>query len=115
MKAALIVHFRAPVPGREKLAYDFSAEVNDYWGKLAADGKCTFPELFFGPTGAGIWMVKGELETLEEMKRTPQIQELLHKGGLLLADFGYELYVTGESADEYILKFAEIAQGFGFF
>jgi len=114
MKAGLIVHFREPVPGREKFALDYRTDVDEYWGKLAADGKCTFPELFFGPVGGGIWMVKGDLEYLEEAVRTPVVQELLYKGGLLFREFGYEFYVTGESADEYILKYKEVAKGFGF-
>lgn len=116
MKAALIVHFRSPVPGREKLALDYGAEVNDYWGKLAAEGKCTFPEMFFATTGEGaLWLVKGELETLEEIQRLPETQKLLHKGGLLLEEFGFSFFLTGESADEYMFKFAEIAKEFGFF
>jgi len=113
MKAALMVHFREPVPGREKLALDYRADVDEYWGKLAADGKCTFPELFFGSVGGGVWMVKGDLETLEEVVRTPAAQTLLYKGGLLFREFGYEFYLTGESVDEYILRYKEIAKGFG--
>jgi hypothetical protein len=116
MKAALITHFRHPIAGREKLALDYGAEVNDYWGKLAADGKCTFPEFFFSTTGGWhLWMVKGDLETLEEIQRAPETQTLLHKGSLLLENFGSELHLTGETADEYMLRFAETAQGYGLF
>ncbi len=112
MKAAMIVQFEHPIAGREKLALDYGVEVNEYFGKLASDGKCSFPEYFLSTIGGRhLWMVKGELKTLEEIEMVPAAQKLLTKGGLLFEEFTYAFHVTGEGADEYLLNFAEAAQG----
>ena len=112
MKAAMIVHFHRAFPGFEVKAVEYGMEVNEYWGKLAAEGKCTTPEMFFETTGYGQWMVKGDLETLEALAREPKAQELITKGGLLLQDFGYDFALTGEAADEYLVQYVTFAKGF---
>ena len=110
MKAAMIVHFDHPFPGREIRALEYGVEVNEFWGKLAAEGKCTQPEMFFSTSGHGLWMVKGDLETLEQLVSTEKVQKLLEKGGLLMDGFGYEFHFTGDAADAYLLRYAGLVK-----
>jgi hypothetical protein len=54
MNCALIGIRRMPVLGRETLALDHADAVNEYWGTLAAEGKCSMPEMFlFSDRGMG--------------------------------------------------------------
>jgi hypothetical protein len=113
MHVAMIVHWRSPYPGREARALEYGAEVNDYWGKLAAEGKCTSPEMFFSTTGLGTWMVKGDRETLEALAASDASQRLLAKGAFLLEDFGWEFHLTGDAADEYMTRYAAVGSELG--
>ena len=68
MDAAMVVSWKLPFPGREKEALDYAREVNEYWGKLATEGKCSPPEIFFSETGGhGLWIIKGDRDTLETL------------------------------------------------
>ncbi len=113
MRVAMVVRWKAPVPGRETKALEYGAEVNDYWGKLAAEGKCTPPETFFGTGGIGLWIVKGEREVLEGLAASEETLRLLAKGALLLEDFGWEYYLTGESADHSMGRYAAVGAEIG--
>jgi hypothetical protein len=109
MDSALIVTWRTPIPGREKAALDYAVEVNEYWGKLAADGKCSEPEMFF-LSDYGMWMVKGTTDTLWQLYGAEASQRLLRKGQLLLDHFTYELVKTGDAAAGFMLQFADLAK-----
>jgi hypothetical protein len=80
MDAAIVLTWSAPFPGREKKTLEFVAQADEYWGKRAAEGRCTQPEWFFLPTGGGMWMVKGERRVLEELIQTDEARRLLVKG-----------------------------------
>lgn len=114
MKYAYVVTWKGPVTGREMKALEYGAEVQTYWGKLAAEGKCSEPEMFFFPQGHGMWMIKGEFQTLEELWLTDESQHLLAKGYWLLEDFGYEFARTGDSADQYMVDFADVGKELAF-
>jgi hypothetical protein len=109
MDTALVVTWHAPIAGREKKALDYGVEVNEYWGKLAADGKCTPPEMFFFPDGTGMWMVKGERAALEALFWAPDAQRLNTKGQLLLTDYKWAFGVADHAADEFMLLYAAAA------
>lgn len=112
MNSALIVTWTVPIAGREKMALDYAVEVNDYWSKLAADGKCSEPEMFFF-SNHGMWMVEGEAGTLRELHEAEQAQQFLTRGQLLLGDFAYELVRTGDAAAQFMLQYAGSAQALG--
>jgi len=111
---AYVVTWKAPVTGRETQALEYGADVQTFWGKFAADGKCSEPEMFLFPEGHGMWMVKGEFETLEQLWLTDESQHLLAKGYWLLEDFGYELVRTGEAADQFLVFFADAGKELAF-
>lgn len=49
MTCAYVVN--GSVPGREMKTIEYGAEVQEYRGKLTADGKCSEPEMFFAEIG----------------------------------------------------------------
>lgn len=115
MDAAFIVTFNRPFLTREKLALDYGVEASDYWGKLAADGKCTVPETFIFPTGTFIFMVKGDRQTLLEIISSDETKRLLTKGFLLLDGFEYSIAETGADLDASLLRYAEVGQELALF
>lgn len=107
MRTAFIATWTQPFPGREQKALEYGAEVMDFWGKQAADGSCTAPELFFSEHGTGLFMVKGDRDTLEKIHFSEPGQELFAKAQLLLNDFSVDWYATGADADAYMGVYAK--------
>ncbi len=113
MNSAFVVRWVRPVPGREKAALDYAVEVNEHWGKLAADGRCSEPEMFFLPDGTGIWIVRGDREALAVDIATDTSERLIARGQLLLEGFRFDLAVTGGAAERYLLGYAAEAAALG--
>ena len=114
MQYAYVVTWKAPVTGREMKALEYGAEVQTFWRKFAAEGKCSEPELFFFPQGHGMWLVKGDFQTLEELWLRDESQHLLAKAFWLLEDFGYDFVRTGDAADQYMTFFADVGKELAF-
>ena len=95
MKAAFVVKFTAAVPGREKAAIAYAREVDDFWGKKAAEGLCTEPKWFWAPAGESMWFVEGEYEALLGTFAIPEAQKFLVMGPILVEGFGWALYQVG--------------------
>ena len=95
MQAALVVRFTNPVPGREKAAIAYAREVDDFYGKKAAEGLCTEPKWFWAPAGESIWIVEGEYEGLLGILATPEAQKFIVQGPILVQGFGWGLYQVG--------------------
>jgi hypothetical protein len=112
MKAALVVTWSAPVAGREKKAIEYFHEVNDFYGKLAAEGKCTEPEWFMGPFDRRIWFVKGDYETLVGLLALPKVQEFIFTGSYTTQDFEYGITPVG--TDELLQTFEEVGVKLGY-
>lgn len=113
MDSALIVRWSVPVPGRERRALELAAESNDFWGKQAADGRCTVPEWFFAPDGAGTWIVRGERNVLEVLAFNGQGRTILAKGQLLLQDWTVVLAMTGRGAEQEMATWAAAGEELG--
>jgi len=109
MNSALIATWRMPLQGREKLALDYALEVNEYWGKLSAEGKSSEPEMFFF-SDRGMWMVKGTPDALWQILEADESQRMMAQGNLLLGDFAYEFVKTGNAASEHLLRCAGVGQ-----
>jgi hypothetical protein len=107
MKAALVTTWTQPIPGREQKALEYGAEAMAYWSRLAQEGKCTEPEMFFAETGVGMWMVKGDRATLTAESETEAARLLSMKGDLLLKDFSIVLYHTGDAADAFMATYGK--------
>ncbi len=110
MQAAMIVTWKRPVPGREIKAVEYGADVMEYWGKLAAEGHCTSPEMFFTERGTGMWMVKGDRDVITRLHDVPEAQDLLVRGELLLDDFSCDFFTAGDASDAFLARFVRIAE-----
>ena len=113
MKAALVATWTQPIPGREQKALEYGAEVMAHWSRLAQQGKCTEPEMFFAETGVGMWMVKGDRATLMAESENDEARLLSMKGDLLLKDFALVLYHTGDAADAFMATYSQALAAIG--
>ena len=95
MKAAAVVKWTTPVPGREKAAIAYGRAVDEFFEKKAAEGLCTEPKWFWSTTGESLWFVEGEYDALLGILATPEAQKFLVKGPILVQGFGYGLYLAG--------------------
>jgi hypothetical protein len=100
MKAAFVATWSVPVPGREKKAIEFFRELNEYFGKLATEGKISEPEWLFAPGARRIWFIKGEYETLVGLLAIPKVQEFIFTSSFVTEDFEY--VITPLGTDEYL-------------
>jgi len=114
MNAALVVTWKVPFPGRERQALGFAAESNDYWGNLAAEGKCTAPEWYFLPDGWAMWIVRGERQALDELVAAEQTARLLARGLLLMDGWQYRLADTGSGAERFLTAYTAVSSELGF-
>ena len=94
MKAALVVRFTNPVPGRERAALDYGREVEDFAKKKATEG-ITEPKWYWSSSGENMMIIEGEYEKLLGLSSTPEAMKLENKGMILLQDFRDELVVVG--------------------
>ena len=99
--------------GRETLSLDYGLEIKEYWTKLAAEGKCSPPELFFFSDGHGLWMVKGDIDSLWSIHIEEATQRLVAKGQLLLQDFTFDFVSTGKDGEAYMRTAAAVGQELG--
>jgi hypothetical protein len=95
MKAAIVITWTGVRTGRESLSVAFAREVDAYWGKLAAEGKCAEPKWFWAMNGPSYWIVEGDFEALLMLSSTPEAQKLLLKGPFICENFGQEICVAG--------------------
>jgi hypothetical protein len=95
MKAAMVVKFTTAVPGREKAAIAYAREVDDFYGKKAAEGLCTEPKWFWASAGENMWIIEGEYEALLGILAMPEAQKLLVMGPILVQGFAHGLYQVG--------------------
>jgi hypothetical protein len=110
MDTAFVITWKVPFPGREQQALELAAESEEFWGKQAADGRCTAPEWFFFPTGLGMWMVKGESAVLYELLNSDEVRRFLARGTLLLQDWQWSFAETGSGAERFMAGYgAELA------
>ncbi|MGA2305961.1 MAG: hypothetical protein ABSH29_17530 [Acidimicrobiales bacterium] len=112
MDCGFVTFWKMPYPGREKQALDLGLEVVEYWGRLAAEGKCSEPDWFFF-SDHGMWVTKGDPDTLREIVETEEVQRILAKGNLFLDGYGYEFVKTGDAATAQMTRYAEVGQEVG--
>src|SRR5438128_814584 len=85
--AALVSTWSRAVPGREAKAIEVFMEFMQWWGKQAAEGKCSEPEPFFATDGSGgMSVVRGKAEMLFELASSDEALRLISKGQLIVQD-----------------------------
>jgi len=100
MRAALVVKFTNPVPGRERAAIAYGHEVDDFARKNAAEGAITEPKWYWSSIGENMIIIEGDYEKLLELSSKPEAMKLENKGMILLQDFRDELVVVGRDEAE---------------
>ena len=113
MQTAMVVTWTHPVPGREDKALAYGAEVTEFWNARAAEGKCSPPELFFSERGTGLWMVKGDRDTLLQIHDADEARLLTLKGELLLEGFSLDFCYAGDAAADYMTRYASALSTIG--
>jgi hypothetical protein len=108
MKAAIVMTWTHPFPGREEKALAYAKEVNEFWGKQAAEGHCTPPEMYFSDVGIGLWIIQGDRDELLHIGDTEEARLLTLKGDLLLESFKVEIFYVGDSAVQYLEQFGKV-------
>lgn len=98
MKGAMVVTWTGSRPGRERLAVAYGREVDEFFGKFVAEGKCSEPRWFFARSGPSIWLVEGEIEDLLMISAMPESQMMMNKGPLINEGFTIEFCSTERDA-----------------
>lgn len=111
MKAALVVRFSNPVPGREKAALAYQREVEDFAKNKASEG-ITPPKYYWSSSGENMMIIEGDYEKLLSVTSTPEAMKLENKGMLLLQGYRDELVVAGER-DEVVGMYEEVLTELG--
>jgi hypothetical protein len=101
-----------PKPGREAKALELfmeSVAVND---KAVADGRIErWDSIFFEPTGsppAGASRFYGSREQIEAFITAEDTQNIIQRAGLLLQNFGYRRFVTGDALAEIVGAYGQL-------
>lgn len=110
MKAAVIVHWKGIVPGREREAFQLGREIDEFYGKLLEEGKIDDVARFVGTDGPMYWIMRGDEESLRELEMMPETLALQAKCGFVLTDFGSGVYLTGEAAEAMLDMLEQTAQ-----
>ena len=115
MDTALVFTWTGPVVGREAKVVDLWPESKDFFGKLAADGKCSEFEVFFSPSAPiNFAMVRGPLVSILEIVNSESFRNLANKCLFLLEDWHYYTYVTGEDTEPFIDRYATVGSELGY-
>lgn len=98
--AALIATWGNTARGREAKALEVFMDFLTFWGKKAADGKCSEPEVFFNADGSeGISIVKGKSDALAEIVESEDYEKLIAKGQLIVDGLKTHLYFGGSEEE----------------
>ena len=115
MDTALVFTWTGPVVGRESKVVDLWLESKEFFGKLAADGKCSDLEGFFSSSAPFHFaMVRGPLMSILEVINNDTFRTLAYKSAYVLDDFHYYTYVTGEETQTFVDGFTTVGNELGY-
>jgi hypothetical protein len=97
MKAAIVIRYGRPHPGREKLAFEAFGEALGFFGAKATAGACEAPLPYMAP-GGGMIIVHGERDGLLALVGSEEYQRVFLKAGFAVPDLCYEVIQAGEDA-----------------
>ena len=115
---ALMLSFGAVHPGREDLAVELFTETSRYLGKLLADEVIEgFKPYFFadGMQGdvVGFFVIEGQRERLDALRRREEFQRLLLRVGAATANVRVESLVAGTEAGRLVNLYKEVRSELG--
>ncbi len=113
--AALVFSYGVPVPGREAKALQNFADAQVLFGKLAADGRCSEPEIFHHGYGGGMMIVKAEdAAVLHDILTMDEARRAMSTASFTSTEFMYEMYTTGEALVDNMTMYAGIGTELGY-
>ena len=113
MKAAIVIRYGRPHPGREKLSFEAFGEALGFFGAKASAGVCEAPASYMF-AGGGMVIVHGERNGLVEMAGSEEFQRLVLKAGFAVPDLCYEIVLAGEDAVAAMGLWAAVGSELGF-
>lgn len=114
-EAALVTNWTQAARGREGKALEAFTDYLTFFGKKATDGKVSEPEVFFTLDGrAGMGIVKGPSDTLQEILESEEFEKLITKAQLTVENLRVDMYITGDEVQRAIRIFGEAAGELGY-
>jgi hypothetical protein len=96
----LFIGWSNPVRGRERQGLTVFQESVGHWGRLQEEGKIeSFEVALLGPHGGdlnGFAILRGEAQSLDEVRRSDDFQLLLTRANLIVDGLGVVPGVTGD-------------------
>jgi hypothetical protein len=94
---ALVTTWGASVRGREAKSIEVFMDALTFWGKLAADGKCSEPDVYYADDDSnGMLIVKGKSDVLREITDSDEFTKLVAKAQMIAEDLKIHTYLTGD-------------------
>ena len=94
---ALITTWGNTARGREAKGLEVFMDALTFWGKRAADGRCSEPEVFFEEdASSGILIVKGKSDALREITESDEYETLISKAQFVVEELKTHWYLTGD-------------------
>jgi hypothetical protein len=110
---ALFIGWGDVVTGRAQRSIELFNEAIQYYGELQQEGKIEgFDAWLLGPHGGdlnGFLLVRGERERLDEIRRSPEFERLLARGGLVLHGLGVVDAYSGDALGRLMGQFQQAA------
>ena len=101
-----------PKPGREAKALELFMESVALNDKAEADGRIErWDTIFFEPTGSppgGASRFYGTQEQIEAFIAAEDTQNIIQRAGLLLENFGFRRFVTGDALAEIVGAYGQM-------
>jgi hypothetical protein len=114
---ALFIGFGEVVRGRERKAVEVFGESVQYYGKLQQDGMLErFDAWLLAPHGGdlgGFFLLHGQREQLDELRRSPDFERLVTRAGLIVDRVGVVNAASGEALGRLMGQFQEAAAELG--
>ena len=114
MNSALVFTYTRAFPGREEQAFEAFQDAMTFFGKLAVDGKCLEPEVFIGPFGKGVMVIKGDRDQLRWILDSEDFMPMYMKAAYAVPDIGYELYYFGDDVIELMGIWSTVGKELGY-
>ena len=100
MDAAVIYKWDRIVPGREAAAMQLMEDTSERCEKAIADGTITSYEWFLSAgVGWHLLVVRGEMESLQALMATPEMQMLSMRSALINQGLQYGFFARGDSIE----------------
>ncbi len=103
---AIFIGFGTPVRGREEKATGVFMEAAQYYSELQAKGEIEgFEPFFLTPHGGdltGFFLIRGEREKLDAVKRSEEFQRLIRRAGTIIDHLGVVDALAGAEVQRFV-------------